>query len=233
MKHFLFISIFFLISFHGHTQDYVIQGNIVAFKKYGLNNVKVKAKKAKTTVFSDSLGNFSITCSKKDQLVFNAGGFQNGRVKLKGRDSISVNLILIENKSSYKDVVNNKHMTQVKLDYCLKNLIDNNNNYDKLGTIFEVIQYVYPQAKITEEGPNQNDNANTFGATGSQVILDARALKSILASPYALLVVNGIVTTDISGITPPEVKTIKVLSSAESGHWGSRGANGVVEITLK
>ena len=235
MKSFALNLVFFLLlgATFGIAQTHTVNGRIIAFKKYPVNKVKVSSKRAKTFVYSDSLGIYSISCNKNDQLVFNASGFQNQRIKLKGQDSLLVNLVIIESELAYDEVVKGKHLSQSKLDYCLNNLIDNNNNYDKLGTIFEVIQFVYPQAKITEEGPNQNDNANTFGTTGRQVILDVRALKSVIASPYALLVVDGIVTSDISGISPEQVKTVKVLSAAESGHWGTRGGNGVVEITLR
>lgn len=219
------ITLFLVVNFV-FAQQQTVKSTVVAFKKYGLNNVEIKAKKAKNTVYSDSLGRFSIQCNKNDVLVFNARGFQNSRVKLKDIDTTNVNLLIIENKQAYKEVVENNHMSEVKLNYCLENEIDSNNNFDRLGTIYEVIQYVYPQARITD------DNAG-FGTTGRQVILDARAVKSIISSPLALLVVDGIVTTDIAGITPPNVKSVKVLSAAESGHWGTRGANGVVEITLK
>lgn len=98
MKYFTLVVAFFCITF-SFSQGHTVKGTIVAFKKYQLNNVKVTAKKAKTEVFSDSLGNFSITCAKKDHLVFDAGGFENQRFKIKGEDSLKVNLILIQDSS--------------------------------------------------------------------------------------------------------------------------------------
>lgn len=214
-------------------QSHTVKGKIVAFKKYPINNVKVSAKKAKTKVFSDSLGNFTITCNKKDHIVFDAAGFQNQRFKLKGEDSLNVNLVLVLDEAAYKDVVRFNHLSKGTLDYSLKYLISENNNFDQLATIYDVVQYVYPQAKIVD--PNKVDAADPgdFGATGPQIILDSRGVNSINASLYALLVVDGIPINDISGVHPVEVKTLKVLMGNEAGHWGMRGGNGVVEITTK
>ena len=65
---------------------------------------------------------------------------------------------------------------------------------------------------------------------GNRIVI--RGIKSLSGSNSALLVVNGMPTTDISFINVNEIKKIKVLKDGAS-IYGSRGANGVLEITLK
>lgn len=91
MKHFVLKLVFFLGTPFCMVQNTTVKGKIVGFKKYSLKNVKVSSKKSKTEVFSDSLGNFSIKCKKKDQLLFSAGRFHGQRIKTNGEESIYVN----------------------------------------------------------------------------------------------------------------------------------------------
>ncbi len=233
MKKIIFVLSLLLVigTFEISAQTKTVKGKVVAFKAYPVNFVSISAKKNKTKAITDSLGYFTIECHKKDKLVFDAAGFQNAVIKLEDQDSLKVNLIAINNQNAFKDVVRERHMTQSDLDYCVNNLLDDNNNFDQMLTIYEIIQFLHPTARIVSERTTE-DGAG-FGSTGNQIILDSRGPRSILASPLALLVVDGIATRDISGIEPKQVKNIKILTGSNAGHWGTRGANGVVEITLK
>lgn len=216
-----------------YAQTQTLKGKVTAFKAYPVNNVSIYSKKLKTETVSDLDGNFTIQCHKKDKLSFKAAGFQNLTIKTKGEASLKVNLILINHENAFKSLVEENHMTQSNLDYCINNLMYENNNFDQLLTVYDVIQYVHPSARISSDVINNSDGQNSFGTSGSQIILGAKGPNSILASPFALLVVDGIVTRDISGIVPEQIKTVKVFTGSDAGHWGTRGGNGVVEITLK
>lgn len=48
-----------------------------------------------------------------------------------------------------------------------------------------------------------------------------------------LLIVDGIVVSSFSSISPQEVNTISLLKGPDASIYGSRGANGVILITLK
>lgn len=66
--------------------------------------------------------------------------------------------------------------------------------------------------------------------TGNKIII--RGVSSINLSSDPLLVVDGIVVNSIDNISPRQVKSITVLKGANSAIYGSRGANGVIMITL-
>jgi len=56
---------------------------------------------------------------------------------------------------------------------------------------------------------------------------------SFMGSTEPLLVVDGMTVQSIEDISPREVKSIEVLKGSSAAIYGSRGANGVILITLK
>lgn len=213
-----------VISLESYSQEIKIKGVVKAFKTYPLNKVKIKGNKLKKEVYTDSLGRFEIRCLKNEKLTFSAEGFFRKEKKIKTElpHEITVNLNFDENsKQASIDAVNLSHLKKEALNYCLDNLRSNNNKYQNLIDIFEVIQYEYPQARIAEvNGTNQ-------------ILLIARGEKSLNADRHALLVVEGIVTSDIGGISPYQVKNVNIIQGHETSLWGMQGSNGVVVIDLK
>lgn len=66
--------------------------------------------------------------------------------------------------------------------------------------------------------------------TGNTIVI--RGNNSINLSSDPLLVVDGIVVNSIDNINPRQVKSITVLKGPDASIYGSRGANGVILITL-
>ncbi len=54
---------------------------------------------------------------------------------------------------------------------------------------------------------------------------------SFMLSTEPLFVVDGLITENVDGIAPSNVKTIEVLKGPSASIYGSRGANGVIVIT--
>ena len=67
--------------------------------------------------------------------------------------------------------------------------------------------------------------------SGSNIVI--RGISTINLSSQPLFVVDGIEMDDISHIHPRDVKAIHVLKGSSASIYGSRGANGVILITLK
>ncbi|MBE9510652.1 MAG: hypothetical protein IMY71_07230, partial [Bacteroidetes bacterium] len=90
----VFISSFVL------AQNKVVYGKLTAFNTYPVQNVEVTAKKAKTSVTSDSLGQFSIVCFEKDILRIRPKTFKPVNKKVgPDTDSLFINLLFIDSKS--------------------------------------------------------------------------------------------------------------------------------------
>jgi TonB-dependent SusC/RagA subfamily outer membrane receptor len=60
-----------------------------------------------------------------------------------------------------------------------------------------------------------------------------RGIGSINSGTDPLLVVDGVVVSSIDNINPREVKSISVLKGSDASIYGTRGANGVILITLR
>lgn len=66
--------------------------------------------------------------------------------------------------------------------------------------------------------------------TGTKITI--RGLNSINSSTDPIFVVDGIIVSSIDNISPRQVKSISVLKGSDASIYGSRGANGVILITL-
>lgn len=216
----LLISLFIFGS-NLHSQVSIQKATVTSFKNYPLNGVVIICKKSKQTVKTDSLGMFSIVVNKNEVLVIKAEGFKYFSTRIKDDSPLNINLLFEAGDKAYQSVLNNNYLSKSTLDYCIKNLMGENNNFDRMLNIYDIIQSIYPAAQ--------------FSTTGSEkkVVLESRGPNSLFSGNEALLVVDGIVTADISGISPAQVKSVKVLVGNDAADWGSRGANGVVEIELK
>jgi TonB-dependent SusC/RagA subfamily outer membrane receptor len=59
-----------------------------------------------------------------------------------------------------------------------------------------------------------------------------RGRNSINSGGQPLIIVDGIMTSSLDNITPQMVKSIEVIKDASASIYGTRGANGVIIITL-
>lgn len=211
----------FLFSSHLYSQTTTVKGRVVAFRGFALNKVLIKASKSKQEVLSDSTGHFTIECKKKDNLKFKAEGFYTQVVRVKGETDVEVNMIYADNSSAFDKAVGAEHMSEKTLQHCVDNLMGDNNSYHQMKDIYQIIQFEYSGAKIGEEN-------------GTKVIyLTSRGPNSLESGGYALTMVDGIATQNLDGIDPSQVEKVNVLVGTETSEYGSRGANGVVEIFLK
>jgi TonB-linked SusC/RagA family outer membrane protein len=72
------------------------------------------------------------------------------------------------------------------------------------------------------------------GKPGAGLAVRVRGATSVIASNEPLYVVDGVPTTDISGISPQDIASMTVLKDASSSAiYGARAANGVVLITTR
>ncbi len=83
-----------LFAIPSFAQTRVVRGKLTTFNKYPVQNVEIASKKAKSTVMTDSLGQFEIVCNEKDVIQIKAKVFQALNKKVNADDEyISANLI--------------------------------------------------------------------------------------------------------------------------------------------
>ena len=60
-----------------------------------------------------------------------------------------------------------------------------------------------------------------------------QGVSSIMSGTEPLYVVDGVVVNDVDNIPPQQVRSIEILKGPSASIYGSRGANGVILITLE
>ena len=219
MKYFLILTATLLFTTVSHAQNRVVYGKLTAYNSFPAMNVEFTSKKAKSTTISDSLGQFSIVCPKKDVIQIKPKVFEPANVKVNDEtDSVNINLVFIDTKNNRELAVNSGYMTETNLNYAVANLEEENNDYCKYTDIYALLRaeagsgiMVSNSGSITVRGGN-----NSFsGAT------------------EALIVVDGQPTSSIDWIRPCTVRSINILKGSDAAIYGTRGGNGVVVITTK
>jgi TonB-dependent SusC/RagA subfamily outer membrane receptor len=101
-----------------------------------------------------------------------------------------------------------------------KNLLTPVNTIDVRSGKYATYKNIYEILKGT---PGVMVNGNSIKIQG---------VSSINLSTEPLFVVDGMVVQSIDGISPSMIESISVLKGASTSIYGSRGANGVILITL-
>ncbi|NOR75177.1 MAG: TonB-dependent receptor plug domain-containing protein [Draconibacterium sp.] len=198
-------------------QDRVIHGVVHTFDSIPLNGVEIKVQSTKQTVQTDSLGNFSAICNKKDKLKFRANGFFNQNVKI----SENIKIVAVDMK-----LKPGEKQTNYAIGYGYVSSQDNTgpvsgmdvrkSDYSRYNTVMEIITGMGAQVR------------------NGEIIL--RGSRSFQGSSAAVIVVDGAISDYdfLNSLRPIEIKRVDILQDAASSVYGSRGANGVVLIeTLK
>jgi hypothetical protein len=193
-----------------------VSGVVTSFKTIPLKLVTVTSLKAGESAITDSAGIFSVKCFTKDVLKVSANGFIEKKQKVKAGSAYKIDLVYRDNVQNFNDAVSHGHISDEVLRKAIfseesKNIKD----YSKYKSIYEL---------IASEIYNVRVKGNTIVSTKRV---------SLNSTPVVLLVVDEKIVSDISYIEPGYVKSIEFIDDVGTTLYGSRGANGVLKITLK
>ena len=141
------------------------------------------------------------------------------KVLIEGRTSLNVTLKSAENNVENQPVADNK----VNVGYGdveKKNLTSQVNKLNPEKNKYESYSNIYDMLKGAVSGVQ---------VIGKNIIIQGQSPEN--GTP--LFVVNGVAVTSIDNIQPIEVKSVEILKGAAASIYGSRGANGVILISLK
>lgn len=197
-------------------QNRVIYGRLTVFNKYPVKNLEVRAKKAKTSAITDSLGRFSIVCFDKDVIQIKTKPFKPVTKRVDAKtDSLILNLYFIDSQVNRERAVGYGYISKKDLMYAVDHLQQENNDFCNYTNIYELIRGRFSGVTIS------NGNIYVRGSTNFQ------------GRTEALILVNGVATSSIADIAPCDVVSIDILKDTAAAIYGSRGANGVVLIRTK
>ncbi len=169
----------------------------------GFYRVRVRPSDTLITVFIINGGLKEELIGGRDVINFKLGGVVDHREQ---------NIQAKENEEEYNvgyGTVKKREMTtQVgKIDAT-------NKKYASYTNIYDMIKGEIPGVQVA----------------GKKITIQGPASFNLSTDP--LFIVNGIETSNIDDISPRQVKSIEVLKGSAASIYGSRGANGVIIITL-
>jgi TonB-dependent SusC/RagA subfamily outer membrane receptor len=216
MKQFIIVLTGVLLSTSAFAQNRVIHGKLTVFNTYPVKSVVVTAKKAKTAVTSDSLGQFSIVCLKNDIIRIKPKTFRPVNKSVgPDTDSLLINLLFIDSKSNREQAVGYGYISENDLMYAVNHLEQENNDFCNYANVFDLIKGRFSGVTVTD----RNVYIRGSGSFSGQI--------------QALIIVNGVAVNSIDWIQPCQIKSIDILKDSNASIYGARGGNGVVIIETR
>lgn len=224
----LFAVLFFNIVLFAQS-GVTVKGTVVSgadnFPIPGVNVIVLNTTKGATTDFD---GAYEIKVNKGDVLQFSYVGYKSKTVVV--GDQTTINISMVEDVAKLDEIVVIGYGDQKQ-----KNLT---NAISKVGG--EIIEKaITPRVDDALRGRIAGVNITTANTeVGGDTRITIRGTGSISGTSAPLIVVDGIpIGTDadlLSSIDPNNIDSIEVLKDASStAIYGSRGANGVIIVTLK
>jgi TonB-dependent SusC/RagA subfamily outer membrane receptor len=221
MKSIAILALCLLFAVPSFAQTRVVKGKLTTFNQYPVMNVEVASKKAKSTVLTDSLGQFEIVCNEKDVIMIKAKVFQAMNKKVdEDDDFVSANLIFHDSPKNREIATGLGYISHERLTFALAHMADENNDFCNYSDVFSLIKGRFPGVQIMA------------GASGTEGVF-IRGQKSIYGNNEAVYVVDGVRVGDVSYINPCELATIDVLKDGGAALYGADAANGVVVMETK
>ncbi|SIQ99601.1 SusC/RagA family TonB-linked outer membrane protein [Maribacter ulvicola] len=209
-----------------HGQEKIITGTITDDSNQPLPGANVLVKNTANGVQSDFDGNFSISATSADVLVFSYIGFSKKEITV-GSQSV-INIILKEDASQLDEVV--------VVGYGSQSRETLTSSISKLDT--KVLENV-PFANATQalQGSIAGIRAQqTSGQPGAGTRIIIRGGTSINNPDGAgpLYIIDGIIRDNMDDLNSADIASVQVLKDAAAASiYGSRASNGVIIVTTK
>ena len=186
--------------------------------------VMIKGSSAGTSTAAD--GTYAISASSGDVLVFSIIGYKSAEAAVEN-DRAVINMALEEDAEMLEETVVVGYGTMDKKE--LTSAISHISSEDFLvtggGDPAMLIQGKVAGVSITNTG---------VGNPNSTASIQIRGISSRKAGLEPLIVIDGIAGGDLANLNQNDIESIDILKDgAASAIYGTRGSNGVIQITTK
>lgn len=220
---FLFLAVVSAVPSSGinKSKRYIITGFVVDSEQYPVINAVILIDNAKTYVVTDERGYYKVKVNREAAIIgiisLNHGILEeaiNGRTRINFTFPVS---ILGHNTEDYykpEDEEVNVGYGKVKrrnLTSSIYKINARNRQFGSFNSIYDMLQGV-PGVMVSR----------------GQILI--RGISSRYLSNEPLFVVDGTPVNSIADIPPQNVESIEVLKGTAGAIYGSRGANGVIQI---
>lgn len=212
-----------LLTFPVLAQERVILGKVTDADGNTIPGVTVQVVGTPTGTVTDLDGFYQINVTE-GTLRFSYIGYASQEVPI--GDQTTIDVVLIEETTLLNEVVVIGYGTQKKKDLTTAVSTVSEKEIEERPIIFAAQALQGKAAGVQVVQPS--------GKPGVGLAVRVRGSTSVLAGNEPLYVVDGVPTTNISGINPSDIASMSVLKDASSSAiYGARAANGVVLITTK
>ncbi|GAB3295994.1 SusC/RagA family TonB-linked outer membrane protein [Hymenobacter tenuis] len=204
--------------------DVTVTGRVVDEKGAGIPGVNVIVKGTTTGTQTDADGRYSLTAPDNATLLFSFVGYTAQEVPVSGRTSVNVSLAPDSRALSEVVVVGYLTENRQNVSSAVSSLDVKEANKAPVATATQALQGRLPGVQVTGSG-----------GPGAAPIINIRGIGTLgNASSAPLYVIDGLWTDNIRDLNPNDIESLSILKDASStAVYGSRGANGVVQITTK
>ncbi|WKZ61345.1 MAG: TonB-dependent receptor [Cyclobacteriaceae bacterium] len=190
-----------------------------------LPGVSILIKGSTSGTITDVSGNYSISASPEDILLFSFIGFESQEMRV-GSQSV-INISMKPSVATLDEVIITGYAAQRSQDItgAIATLSMKDEPPAPVATIGQMLQGKLAGVRVTQ----------TSGRPGEAMKFQIRGAVSLTAGSDPLYVVDGMpITGDLSFLNPNEIENITVLKDpASASLYGSRSSNGVVLVTTK
>jgi len=215
LNRFLLFLCFFFFASETQAQTKVVRGIVTTLDGLTVGNVEVKAKKANSSVTTNTDGSFEIVCNTKDVLSFNGRVFETKKYKINKKiNEVTVLLDFIQTPENIEYAIGYGYISdKERLNAAVQ--ASSENGFCNFSKMSDLIKALFPGFSVNEDC----------------VII--RGTNSINSSSCALIIIDDRIVDSYSYLSPCDVKSIDAIKDSGSAIYGARGANGVILITLK
>ncbi|HQK69626.1 MAG TPA: TonB-dependent receptor plug domain-containing protein [Bacteroidales bacterium] len=206
-------------------KKFTVSGTVTDANNNPVSGAYILLNNKNTDVTTDSKGFYKIKVKPSDTLItafIMNGGLKEERIN--GRTTIDFKLSGVVSQAAPKPAVNKEDEQEYNIGYGTLKKREMTTTVGKIdGTNKKYASYTNIYDMIKGEVPGVH-------VAGKRITIQGPSSLNLSTEP--LILVNGIETTNLDDISPLQVKSIEVLKGAAASIYGSRGANGVILITL-
>ena len=204
-----------------------IGGKVSDEKGNPLPNVTVTIKGTQKGTMTDNNGNFNISATRNNVIIFSLIGFKKMEVRIGSQTAIDVTLEIAQSQLNDVVVIGYGKQSRGKVT-------------DAISTVKGTSLHQYSGSSFAQQlagkaaGVVIND-ASAQPGTDPQIVI--RGIGTLTAGRAPLIVVDGFPLSEgssLNSINPQDIESVDVLKDAASAAiYGSRAANGVILVTSK
>ncbi|GAB3012057.1 TonB-dependent receptor [Niabella terrae] len=209
-------------------QDSLVTGTVTDVTNAPLESVSILIKKSGRTTLSNTLGEYAISATADDTLVFSYTGMEPQQIAVAGRKVINVSLSTDQAAAQMSDVVVVAYGTQKK--------------EAVVGSVTSVnpADLKVPSSNLTTAlagrvaGIIAYQRSGEPGADNAEFFIRGVTTFGYKKDPLILIDNIEVNTTDLARMNPDDIASFSIMKDATAtALYGARGANGVILVTTK